>query len=180
MRLLTATAGLLLAVVGAPAQTQSAVSWSGTLLDAGCTDRSLQNLRAQPTQTLATSKPAQKSPDGITVTPQVTKSERGDTVWAHTPDHASRYSSASCAVTADTKSFMLLLPDGTLLNLDEGGNTLALEAFQDSPAGHTILNGKVGGLKPQATILGVRSGDRLQTRSIELRQTQSPTPGPAK
>src|SRR6516165_3954244 len=80
MRLLAATAGLLLAVVGAPAQTQSAVSWSGTLLDAGCTDRSLQNLRAQPTQTLATSKPAQKSPDEITVTPQVTKSERGDTV----------------------------------------------------------------------------------------------------
>jgi hypothetical protein len=69
---------------------------------------------------------------------------------------------------------MLLLSDGTLLNLDEGGNTLAFEAFQSTPAGQAILNGKVGGLKPQASIVGVRAGDRIRARSVEVRQSQQP------
>ena len=70
-----------------------------------------------------------------------------------------------------------MLSDGTLLNLDEGGNTLAFEAFQATPAGQAILNGKVGGLKPQASVIAVKSGDRLKVRSVELVQSQ---PAPAK
>ena len=114
-------------------------------------------------------KQPQKSPD-IKVPKEILKAERADVVLTHTADHATRYSNArSCAITADTKAFALLLPDGTLLNLDEGGNTLTFEAFQSTSAGQAILNGKVGGVKPQGTVRGLRWGARLKVRSIELR-----------
>jgi hypothetical protein len=149
-------------------------TWSGLMLDAGCTDRSLDNLRAQPLDALAMARKPQATPDGIAVDPKVVKAERAEAVLPHTADHASRYSNAGCAITSDTKAFMLLLGDGTLLNLDEGGNTMAFEAFQSTAAGQAILNGKVGGLKPQASIVGVRAGDRLKARSVEVRQAQQP------
>jgi hypothetical protein len=170
MRIVTAiaVASALLALNGS-AETHGVATWSGTLLDAGCTDRSLENLRAQPSDVLATDKGPQKSPEGIKVDPQTLKAERAEATMPHTPDHASRYSSASCALTADTKAFLLLTADGKLLTLDEGGNTLAFEAFQASPAGAAILNGKVGGLKPKATIKGVLSGGRLRVRSLALK-----------
>jgi hypothetical protein len=147
-------------------------------LDAGCTDRTLSNLRSQPVDALAIlkepQKPAEGSADGIRVSPKVVKAERAEAVLPRTPDHASRYANASCALTADTKAFMLLLADNTLLVLDEGGNTLAFEAFEGSPAGQAILNGKVGGLKPQATVAGVRIGERLKARSVELNRPNAP------
>jgi hypothetical protein len=165
-------AGLLIGSLAAQPGPQAVKTWSGIILDASCTDRSLVNLRSQPEAALATingpQKPAEGSAAGISVSPQVVKAERAEAILPDTADHASRYPSASCALTADTKAFMLLLPDGTLLNLDEGGNTMAFEAFQDSAGGQAILNGKVGGMKPQATIAGIRSGDRLKARSVEL------------
>ena len=170
MRIVTATAvaGVLLALNG-HAETHGVATWSGTLLDASCTDRSLENLRAQPADVLATDKAPQKNPVGIKVDPKTMQAERAEATLPRTPDHASRYSSAGCALTADTKAFLLLMGDGKLLTLDEGGNTLAFEAFQASPAGAAILNGKVGGLKPKATIKGVLAGGRLRVRSLELK-----------
>jgi hypothetical protein len=175
MRIATLLVGVWVAAPAALAQDRAA-SWSGTLLDAGCADRSVDNLRAQPTGALAVSNEPQKMPQGIRVAPGVVKAERARATLPDTPDHASRYSNAGCALTADTKAFMLLLPDDTLLNLDEGGNTLAFEAFQATPAGQAILNGKVGGLKPQATLIGIRAGDRLKARSVELRRPQQTAP----
>ena len=177
---IAAITSLMLGALAAQTPPRPPSTWSGTMLDAGCTDRSLDNLRAPSTGELATlnepQKPAKGSADGIRVAPRVVKAERAEAILPHTLDHASRYANASCALTADTKAFMLLLGDGTLLDLDQGGNTLAFEAFQDSPAGQAILNGKVGGLKPQAKVVGVRTGDRLKARSVELSQPQPTAP----
>jgi hypothetical protein len=149
---------------------QGPTQWTGLLLDAGCPDRSLENLLAPPAVALAVEPPSTK-PTGISVSPRVLKAERAEATLPDTLDHASRYPSASCAITADTFAFALLVPDGRswrLLNLDEGGNTLALEAFQAAPAGRQILNGKTGGLKPYASVKGVREGDKLKAQSVEL------------
>jgi hypothetical protein len=146
------------------------------MLDDGCTNRRLDNLSAQPTDALASAREPQKSPQGIRVAPQVLKAERAEATLPRTPDHASRYSSSSCALTADTKAFMLLMSDGTLLDLDGGGNTLAFEAFQATPTGQAILNGKVGGLKPPATVMGIRTGNRLKAKSVEIHQPKPAMP----
>jgi hypothetical protein len=75
----------------------------------------------------------------------------------------------SCSISGDTRAFAMLLPNGTLLNLDEGGNTKADELFQSSAAGMAILNGKPGGEKPHAEIKGIRRGDTLNVITIRLR-----------
>ena len=157
---------LFLLVCGtAGAQTQ----WSGLLVDAGCRDRSLLNLLSPPTQEVAPAQPAVTKVPGITVSPQVVKAERGDVLLPHTLDHASRYSSASCAITADTTSFALLvLPKGPVLNLNQAGNTFAMESFQATPAGREILEGKTGGLKPHAVVWGLRDKDELKAGSVSL------------
>jgi hypothetical protein len=131
-------------------------------------DRSLVNLRTRPTGAPALPSGSEKTAKGISVSPEVLKAERARATLPRTPDHAGRYDSATCAITADTKAFMLLLPDGTVLDLDEGGNTLAFEAFQAMPEGQAILNGKIGGLKPQASVRGTRTGDRVRVKSVEL------------
>ncbi len=143
--------------------------WSGLLVDAGCRDRSLANLLSPPTQEIAAAVPAVTKVPGIVIAPQVVKAERGDVLLPHTLDHASRYSSASCAITADTSAFaLLLLPDGPLLNLNAAGNTFALESFQATAAGRQILEGKTGGLKPHAVVWGLRQGDELNAASVSL------------
>jgi hypothetical protein len=153
------------------AETRPAVQteWSGMLVDGGCHDLSLENLRSQPVDALAKAPPTTKENPGIAPPPkQVLQREQAEALRAHTPDHASRYSSAACAVTGDTTHFALLLGNGVLLILDEGGNTFAFDAFQNTQAGQEILNGKVGGWKPAAVVRGVRSGDRLWTRSVRI------------
>ena len=147
------------------AQTQ----WSGVLVDAGCRDRSHVNLLSPPAQEIAQARPAVTKVPGISIAPRVVKAERGDVLLPHTLDHASRYSSASCAITADTTAFALLvLPNGPLLNLDQAGNTFALESFQATPAGREIIEGKTGGLKPHAVVWGLRRGDDLRAGSVSL------------
>jgi hypothetical protein len=108
------------------------------------------------------------------IAPRVLKAERGEATLPDTPDHASRYSSASCALTADTRAFALFLPDGLLLDLDEGGNTLAFVAFQSTLAGQAILNGKVGGLKPLAKVTGLRAGGRIKVQSVVFVRPPAP------
>jgi hypothetical protein len=166
MRDMAIIAAFLVFAAGALAQKHSTMTWSGVMVDAGCRDRSPENLLAPPVESPAVAKRPQAPAKGIAIAPQVLKAERGEATLPDTLDHASRYSSASCALTADTKAFALLLPDGLLLELDEGGNTLAFNAFQSTPAGQAILNGKVGGLKPLAKVSGLRAGSRIKVQSI--------------
>jgi hypothetical protein len=167
MRYMSAVAGFLLFTTTLPAAPRDVKSWTGTLVDGGCRDRSLENLRAPAADAPAVaSNPPANPPKGISVAPQVMKAERSRATMPDTLDHASRYSSTSCALTAETKAFALLLPNGQLMELDEGGNTLAFDAFQSTAAGAAILNGKVGGWKPQAKVTGLQSGRRIKTHSV--------------
>ena len=72
----------------------------------------------------------------------------------------------SCAVNGATRGFALLMPDGRLLNLDEGGNTMAIQGIHSIPAGRAMLNGTGGALKPQVTLRGRVQGDRLIVEKI--------------
>ena len=157
---------VLLLCGSAAAQTE----WSGMLLDASCLDRNLRNLLSPPTQEIAVpAKQEVAKVPGITVAPRVIRREQAETLLTHTPDHASRYHSASCALTADTKAFaLLLLPDGPLLDLNEAGNTLAMESFQATSIGREILNGKTGGWKPHAVVKGLRQGDEIKAASVSI------------
>jgi hypothetical protein len=159
--------------------------WRGLLVDASCRDRSLVNLREPPllgpavpvdpasadaadTSTGAASRNGAVSSHGISVDAKTAQAERDSAMRVHTEDHLTRQRSPACAIDGETAHYALLLPDGTLLNLDEGGNTKAFEAFQSSRTGQAILNGKAYGEKPQAVVQGVRDGDQLMVVKIRL------------
>jgi hypothetical protein len=78
---------------------------------------------------------------------------------AHSPDRL-------CAITRATRGFALLTKDGRLLNLNEGGNTLAVHALHANPAGRAMLNGTGGGIKPPVTLRGRIHGDRVIVEKI--------------
>lgn len=159
--------------------------WRGILVDAGCRDRSITNLRKPAAQAPAVA-PVNRSADsadtsggragkegsvsshGISVDEKTADAERSRPMETHTPDHLTRQMDPSCSISGDTRAFAMLLPKGTLLNLDEGGNTKAYELFQSNPAGRAIMNGKPGGEKPHAEIKGVRRGDTLNVLTIRL------------
>jgi hypothetical protein len=160
--------------------------WRGILVDAGCQDRSLTNLKRAAS--LAPAAPPDKSSSdkadtpkgaaarngavndkGVKVDSSTVRAERAIPMETRTPDHLTREMDPSCALTAQTKAFALLLPNGTLLNLDEGGNTMAYEAFQSSPQGQAILNGRGNAEKPHATIKGTRRGDQLEVQTVRLK-----------
>jgi hypothetical protein len=160
-------------------------TWRGVLVDAGCRDRSIANLRA-PSSTAPAVPPDSAAVDpadvpngpagrdgaldshGIAVDEKTAQAERTAPLEAHTQDHLTRQLDPSCAINGDTHSFSLLMPNGLLLNLDEGGNTKAFEMFQSSPQGMSILNGNAPGQKPRATVKGVRRGATLNVSNIRL------------
>ncbi len=160
-------------------------TWRGILVDAGCQDRSSANLRRAPALAPA-APPDNASADpadtpngraaqngavsgkGINVDTSTAQAERSDPMETHTQDHLTRQMDSACSITAGTKAYALLLKDGTLLNLDEGGNTKAFEAFQSSRQGQDILNGHGSGDKPRAAIKGMRRGDKLEVDTIRL------------
>ena len=161
------------------------LTWRGILVDAGCRDRSIANLRTPPALTAAVppdtaSADASDTPTGpaahdgalsshgIRVDAETAQAERTGPMRTLTPDRLTRQMDPSCAVNAGSRAFALLLADGTLLNLEEGGNTEAFQAFQSSPQGMNILNGKTVGEKPQVIIKGRRRGDKLNVISIRL------------
>ena len=51
------------------------------------------------------------------------------------PDLRTRQQDPNCAVSGSTVSFAILLDDGRLLNLDEGGNTLVGQAVHATRPG---------------------------------------------
>jgi hypothetical protein len=163
------------------------VTWRGILVDAGCQDRSITNLRKPPALSPAVppDKPSADAADspngpaardaavsshGINVDARTAEAERSGPLETHTADHLTRQMDPSCAITADTRGFALLLANGTLLNLDEGGNTKAFQMFQANPAGRAIINGNSTGEKPRAVIKGIRRGDKLTV--VKIRRFQ--------
>lgn len=130
---------------------------AGILVDASCDNRSALNLRQQPE--LAPAPLPQQSSGGVsafgvTVDARTLALERAGVMEHHVPDLRMRQPDLTCAVTGDTRSFALLMDDGRLVNLDEGGNTMASEFLHADAAGRALLNGTGPALKPRVTIKG--------------------------
>ena len=167
----------------------------GILVDAGCRDRSQLNLSQPPVpieQTLpaetsgqANSQKSERSKQGyatgktepqsgnvsahgISVDAQTLQGEREDVLEHQVPDLLNREEDPSCAITGRTTAFGLLLTNGRLLDLDEGGNTWALQMVQSSNPGSAMLNGKGSALKPKVTVKGRVRGDRVIVDSLNL------------
>jgi hypothetical protein len=175
-----------------------AVTLYGTLVDAGCRNRTALNLKqtpgafaaAVPAQTAAAVQsgeqmraaqgyenpqaPAQHSSTpiaafGITVDAKTIASERHEVLEHQVPDLIGRQVDPTCAITGATHGFALVLTgNGRMLNLDEGGNTFANEALQGSPDGRAMMQGKGGGMKPLAVVKGNIHGDKLIVQSLKL------------
>jgi hypothetical protein len=146
-------------------------NYAGILVDATCGDRSSLNLREKPTpQTMATapSPPGGRegAASGVSVDAKTMQNERADALAHQTPDLKSRQPDPTCAVTGSTREFALLLPNGRLLNLDEGGTTYATQMLNSLPEGRALLNGTGGGVKPQVTFRGRVWGDRLFVEKV--------------
>src|SRR5580698_10057472 len=174
-----------------------AVTLYGTLVDAGCRNRTALNL-AQTPETFAAAAPAQtaaeaqsgsqlrtaqgyqnpgapsqqpttqRSANGITVDPKTLAAERSDVLEHQVQDLRSRQMDPTCAITGATHSFSLVLNNGRMLNLDDGGNTFANEAVQGSPDGRTMMSGNGGGFKPGAVVKGNIHADRVVVQTLKL------------
>lgn len=164
---------------------------SGILVDAGCANRTDLNLirspeslavaaaaaapGANPTAAPATGASAaagntatQVNSHGISVQDQTLAHEREDIMPHEVPDMRSRMDDPTCAITSATRGYAVLLSNGRLLNLDEGGNTMADQAVQSSPAGRAMFNGNAPGLKPHVTIKGWVDGPRAVVQQLKL------------
>ncbi len=145
----------------------------GLLVDASCLDRSSTNLAEPPeTPNLAPAQPRNASngggvaAHGVQVDAQTAQAERTDVMEHQVPDLRTRVNDPTCAITGSTRALALLLDNGRLLNLNEGGNTLALEKIQSSPAGRALLAGTGPALKPKLTVQGIIHGDRVEVSKI--------------
>jgi hypothetical protein len=174
------------------------VTLYGTLVDAGCRNRTALNLKLTP-ETFAQAAPAQPTAsvqngaqmraaqgyqnpsapsqqpntpitvNGITVDAKTLAAERHDVLEHQVPDLISRQLDPTCAITGATHSFALVLTDGgRMLNLDDGGNTFANEAVQGSLVGRTMMDGKSGGFKPQAVVKGNIHADKVLVQTLKL------------
>ena len=142
----------------------------GMLLDAGCRDRSAVNLR-RPPEKFTPSVPVQLPPsaNGISVDAKTAQAERADVVSHMAPDLATRQFDPTCAITAGTRAYALLLDNGRFLDLDEGGNTFATDAVNSNPQGREMLNGRAFGFKPTVEVKGTVTGDRLVTDWLQVK-----------
>ena len=171
------------------------ITLQGTLVDAGCRDRTALNLglaaqtyaqvkpaetpaeqqagsqmRSQQGYTTGTSKEqnVQSSAFGVTVDAKTLSVERPDVLEHQVGDLRSRQLDPTCAITGATHNFALYMPNGRYLSLDEGGNTYATEAVQGNAYGREMLSGNGGGFKPQATIKGHIRASQVLVESIKL------------
>jgi hypothetical protein len=157
-----AVSGTLLA---AAALAQSEMN--GILIDAGCRDRSAVNLR-QPPERIVGKVPLQPpvSASGITVDAKTAHAERADILLHQVPDLATRQYDPTCAITAGTRAYAVLLDNGKLFDLDEGGNTLATEAIYATDQGRALWNGAAYGVKPRVKIRGRIVAGRVLTDAV--------------
>lgn len=171
---------LALIALAAPAQQRMEVlhgsneTHHGILIDGSCEDRSLWNL-ARPAETLSAAVPAlppreAASGHGIAVDSQTLAAERKDVTPVMNPDLVTRQSDATCALKAGTRAYALLLDDGRLLDLDDGGNTYAALAVQNSAPGRAMINARGPGFKPRVTVSGALQGDRIFVDKLKLGQ----------
>jgi hypothetical protein len=140
------------------------LTFNGTLLDAGCDDRSALNLRLPPMIVPEPLPPQTKggvSAKGVTVEAGTLAKERAGIMEHQVPDLRMRQPDLTCAITGSTRSFALLLDDGRYVNLDQGGNTFAQQFLQADAAGRALLNGTGPAIKPRVAILGRIHGDQL-------------------
>jgi hypothetical protein len=173
------------------------VTLYGTLVDAGCRNRTALNMSlpsvpfaaAAPAQTPAdiqsgsqmraaqgyanATQPAQEqnpptSASGIIVDPKTLAAERPDVLEHQVPDLRSRQMDPTCAITGSTHAFSIVLKEGRMLNLDDGGNTYATVAVQGSAAGRAMLNGNGVGLKPDVVIKGRMRADKVVVQTLKL------------
>jgi len=146
--------------------------FGGLLVDAGCHDRSDFNLHLAPESfpdSLAVQILARRTSGfQIALPPRFLESERADVMAHRVPDLRTRQMDPTCAVTADTREFALLLEDGGLLNLDPGGTTLAWQEILATAPGRAMLHGQGPGLKPYASISGRQEGSTLVVNRIAI------------
>jgi hypothetical protein len=137
-----------------PAQVET---FQGLLVDDGCLNRSLRNLRRTPEE----GKPEPLAPPN-------TEAERAGAMAHQEPDHRSRQPDDTCGVTGQTSAFGLLLNDGRYISFDQGGNTRAGMALQASAAGRNMLNGRQPAVKPRATVTAAVQGGRVTVDSVKI------------
>ena len=150
----------------APGLAEGVRTWSGMLVDAGCRNRENYVLQT----------PVRETPPE----PAPARAERQGAAENRVPDVAARQMDMGCAVTGETTAFAILLDNGQLKDLDEGGNTFAWEAIQATPEGQAVLAGKQRGVKPRAVLRGTMQNDEIIVESLRLEQGQAPNaPVPA-
>ncbi|HEY1336152.1 MAG TPA: hypothetical protein VGF59_01515 [Bryobacteraceae bacterium] len=153
----------------------------GTLVDAGCPDRSMLNLRQPPETTrtgtsggmqnadrVAASEAGGVAAHGISVDSQTLSRERADVMEHRVQDLAGRQMDPTCAVTSGSRAFSLLLDNGRLLDFEDAGNVQAIEAINANEAGRAMLNGAGPGIKPRIAVEGLVKGDRLMVAQLKV------------
>jgi hypothetical protein len=154
---------------------QTAASLRGVLIDAACRDFSRYNLRLPPQPLPAPAKESDTKPaagattaSGITVDARTMDAERADAMPHQVADLVSRQSDPTCAVKASTHAYALLLPDGRVADLDEGGNTFADAAVKADPQGRAMLAGQGPGFKPTVIVTGHVQGSRIVASAVKI------------
>lgn len=147
----------------------------GVLVDAGCRNRSASNLKKTPQPVVGSgggpsgqNASASLSAQGITVDQRTADAERADILVHQVPDLRTRQDDPTCAITGNTRGFALLMDNGRFLDLDEGGNSMAVEAVQGHAAGRKMLNGFGPGIKPRAAIRARIHGDRAVVEELQI------------
>jgi len=149
----------------------------GVLIDAGCQDRSLWNL-ARPPESMANAvapgqppAPASQNVEshGITVESKTIAAERKEIVPVMNPDLRARQADPTCALKTGTRAYAVLLDNGRLVDLDDGGNAYAALAVQNATAGRAMINARGPGFKPRVTVTGTLQGDRVFVDELSLK-----------
>jgi hypothetical protein len=151
-----------------------ATIFRGILIDAGCRDFSRFNLNLSPQALPA---PA-KEPDakaaggttasGITVDAKTLDAERADAMPHQVADLVSRQSDPTCAIKGNTRAYALLMDDGRVADLDEGGSTFADAAVKADPQGRAMLAGQGPGFKPIVAVTGHIQGSRIVASAVKI------------
>lgn len=147
----------------------------GILIDAGCRDFSRFNLNLSPQALPA---PAQESntkaaggsttASGIAVDARTLDAERADAMPHQVADLVSRQSDPTCAIKGNTRAYALLMADGRVADLDEGGNTFADAAVKGDAQGRAMLAGQGPGFKPIVAVTGHVQGSRIVASGVKI------------
>ena len=74
-----------------------------------------------------------------------------------------------CRVAADTKEYGMIIPDGTFLVFDEGGNEKVRRFLDESDRGRKLLRAKPGKAKRIMVLAsGTRTGNTYNLESITM------------